>query len=348
MADLPYQTLSTGERRDALDVAGRSSWFKPFILEKDIWVVAILNVLFEAPFGRHLVFKGGTSLSKVWRTVRRFSEDIDITYDIRGFVRDLVAGADDEALPPTRSQEKRWTKAIRPLLAKWVRDQAAPLVEEQLVRASFPARVRTESERLFVQYDPLFAPLGSIRPEIVVDFGARSTGEPHTRRTVVCDAAALVPNLAFPIARPSVMVAERTFWEKATAIHVYCLQGRRRGERWSRHWHDLVRLDDTGVGERALADRDLALSVARHKALFFRMNDSGGKRIDYEAAVSGGLRLVPAGDARKVLADDYASMLDTGMLPDECEPVDSVMGRCAAIETRANAPGLTDTRDTNN
>ena len=77
-----------------------------FVLEKDIWVVATLGVLFDAPFGHQLVFKGGTSLSKVWRAIRRFSEDIDITYEIRGFAPDLVAGAGDEALPLTRSQER--------------------------------------------------------------------------------------------------------------------------------------------------------------------------------------------------------------------------------------------------
>ena len=78
-----------------------------FLFEKDIWVVATLGVLFDAPFGQRLVFKGGTSLSKVWRAIRRFSEDIDITYDIRSFAPDLVASASDETLPPSRSQEKR-------------------------------------------------------------------------------------------------------------------------------------------------------------------------------------------------------------------------------------------------
>ena len=98
-------------------------------------MVATLGVLFDAPFGYQLVFKGGTSLSKVWRAIRRFSEDIDITYDIRGFAPDLVAGAGDEALPLTRSQERRWTKAIRPRLAEWVRGRAGPFVQEGLARA---------------------------------------------------------------------------------------------------------------------------------------------------------------------------------------------------------------------
>ena len=175
-----------------------------------------------------------------------------------------------------------------------------------------------------------------MRPDVQVDFGARSTGEPHAVHPAVCDAAAYLSGLAFPEARPTVMVAKRTFWEKATSMHVYCLQGRIRGERWSRHWHDLVRLDEAGIAARTLADRELALSVARHKAMFFRENDSKGRRIDYEAAVSGNLSLVPSGAAQEALAEDYASMLAIGMLLDEDEPFDTLMQRCALIEEKAN------------
>ena len=342
MGETQFQHLSVEERRLALRKAQAESPHPAFLLEKDIWVVATLNVLFEAPFGRHLVFKGGTSLTKAWGAIRRFSEDIDITYDIRSFAPDLVAGVGDEALPPTRSQERRWTRAIRPRLAEWVRERAGRHVEEELVRAGFVARIRAEAERLYIRYKPLFEVRGIVRPEVQVDFGARSTGEPHAVHTVVCDAAEGLPDIVFPEARPAVMLPERTFWEKATLMHVYCLQGRVRGERWSRHWHDLVRLDNTGIAARAVADRELALSVAHHKSMFFRENDSSGRRIDYEAAVSGNLRLVPSGAAQEALAEDYASMLAIGMLLDEDEPFDSLLQRCALIEERANAARATD------
>ena len=115
MVKTRFQDLSEDDRRDALEVAERNSSQRAHLLEKDVWVVATLDVLFGAPFAQHLTFKGGTSLSKAWRAIRRFSEDIDITYDIRAFAPDLVDGAGDDALPPTRSQEKRWTRAIRPL-----------------------------------------------------------------------------------------------------------------------------------------------------------------------------------------------------------------------------------------
>ena len=103
MAETPFQSLSADDRRYALRVAQEEGNHRAHLLEKDIWVVAALGILFEAPFAEHLTFKGGTSLSKVWRAIRRFSEDIDITCDIRAFAPDLVSGAGDEALPPTRS-----------------------------------------------------------------------------------------------------------------------------------------------------------------------------------------------------------------------------------------------------
>ena len=338
MADTLYRHLSVEDRRYALRIAQEQSGHRAFLLEKDIWIVAALRVLFEAPFGSGLVFKGGTSLSKVWRAISRFSEDVDITYDIRAFAPDLVAGAGEEALPPTRSQEKRWTRAIRARLGEWVRERTVPAVGQELAHAGFDARLRADGDRLYIGYEPLFEEAGFVRPEVMIEFGARSTGEPNTELPVSCDAAPFLPEISFPEAHPTVMLAEWTFWEKATAIHVFCRRERRRGERLSRHWHDLARLDDAGIAARALADRALAHSVARHKAMFFTENDAHGQRIDYEAAVSGGLQLVPSGTARAVLADDYARMLADGMLLDESESFDALMERCAGIEARANGP----------
>ena len=115
-----------------------------------------------------------------------------------------------------------------------------------------------------------------------------------------------------------------------------CRQQRSRGERLSRHWYDLVRLDDAGLAEKSLADRALALSVARHKAMFFREKDATGNWIDYEAAVSGSLQLVPNGPAYEALAADYDRMLSDGMLLDDEEGFDTLMTRCAEIEANAN------------
>ena len=296
-----------------------------------------MRILFDAPFAADLVFKGGTSLSKAWGAIDRFSEDVDITYDIRAIAPDLVGDSGPEALPPTRSQEQKWTKAIRTRLSEWVRDQAAHMFETGLSRAGLEARTRVTGDRVIVDYEPLFDEYGAILPNVIVEFGARSTGEPHETRPVRCDTAALLPEISFPEARPKVMLAERTFWEKATAMHVFCKRERGRGDRLTRHWYDLVRLDRAGFADRALADQPLASSVARHKAIFFREKDTAGNWISYPDAVSGALQLVPRGAAREVLAEDYRSMVRSGLLPDDAEPFKELMDACAGLERRANS-----------
>ena len=108
------------------------------------------------------------------------------------------------------------------------------------------------------------------------------------------------------------MQIERTLWEKATAAYVYCLQLRLRGGRFARHWHDLARLDATGHVDSAVANREIAVAVAVHKADIFREKDVSDNWVDYEAAASGDLELVPTGPSRAALADDYARMVDDG------------------------------------
>ena len=118
--------------------------------------------------GRHLVFKGGTSLSEVRRAIRPFPEDLEIIYDIRGFAPDLVVGGDEKALSPTRTRERLWTWPIRPRPVECVRDTARPLVREELARAGFPARIRAEADRLYIGYEPLFGPGDIVRPTVQV------------------------------------------------------------------------------------------------------------------------------------------------------------------------------------
>ena len=108
-----------------------------------------------------LTFKGGTSLAKAYHAIRRFSEDLDITYDIRAIAPDLVAGGDDEAIPATRSQERRWTREIRRRLPVWVAGHALPAVEANLAQAGLSAQLWAEGDRVFVAYVPLFLNMDS-------------------------------------------------------------------------------------------------------------------------------------------------------------------------------------------
>src|ERR1700692_4985259 len=123
--------LSTAERLEALDLAANTSGLLPHLLEKDIWVVWSLRHLFTGPYAEHLFFKGGTSLSKAYGVIRRFSEDVDLTYDIRAIANDLI-GDRDIVLPASRSQEKKWSKEIRTRLAAWVSTKILPRLAQDL------------------------------------------------------------------------------------------------------------------------------------------------------------------------------------------------------------------------
>lgn len=296
-------------------------------------------MLYAAPFADALVFKGGTSLSKAYRAIRRFSEDVDLTYDVRAIAPDLTSAGDD-SLPPNRSQEQRWTKLIRERLAAWTQDVVAPLLRDQLQQETLDATVAVDGDTIRIAYLPTATGYGYIHSTVALEFGARSTGEPHEKRDVACDAAPHLPDLAFPSATLSVMRPERTFWEKATAIHVFCRGGRFRGaEHFSRHWYDIDALDAAPFVEAALRDHDLAQRVARHKSMFFREKDAQGRPIDYDAAVRGGLQLVPDGAAARLLADDYAAMIADGLFFGEVPTFADLLRRCEAIQRRANPGG---------
>ncbi|SDJ45940.1 Nucleotidyl transferase AbiEii toxin, Type IV TA system [Variovorax sp. OV700] len=120
-----FFALSAEERLEALVQAADASGRPPHLLEKDIWVVWSLRHIFAAPYASHLVFKGGTSLSKAYGVIQRFSEDVDLTYDIRAIAADLIGDA-GTPLPASKIQEKRWSKEIRARLVEWVRTEVVP------------------------------------------------------------------------------------------------------------------------------------------------------------------------------------------------------------------------------
>ena len=332
-----FFALSTEDRREALATAADKSGRPIHLLEKDVWVVWTLKALFGGAHEAHLVFKGGTSLSKGYGVIGRFSEDVDLTYDIRQIAGDLIGEA-GSILPPSKSQAKKWTDQIRERLAKHVSETITPRLAELLRSNGLPAKVSANADKILLEYEALASGYGYVKPIVTLEFGARSTGEPSEIRDVTCDAAAHVTSVTFPTARPRVMRPERTFWEKATAIHVFCRRGVfRGGDRYSRHWHDITRLDAAGYANSAIADKVLAKDVADHKTLFFAEKDKTGTIIDYRKAIDGALLLVPDKDDLAKLTQDYKGMVDDGLLLEKAEPIEKLMRLCQNIQDRANS-----------
>lgn len=334
-----YFSLNPADRLEVLRIAASSSGRPAHILEKDIGVVVTLDALYQSPLGKHLVFKGGTSLSKAYKVINRFSEDIDLTHDIREIIPDLVQGAPD-SLPKNRSQADKWRAEINERLPKWIEAHVVPALAKHFKAIGLTEKVTPIFESnvpsVSIDFGQLTPASRYIPAAIRLDFGARSTGEPAEVHQVVCDIAAQVKEVEFPKATPRVMLPQRTFYEKATAVHVYCLQEKPEAERFSRHWHDIVRLDSTGYAKKALENTKLADEVAAHKSVFFRENDASAKTVDYHAAVSGAMQLVPDGKRRTELRADYEKMIEERILLEEGEPFSDLMDKCRELEKRIN------------
>ncbi|WP_166360651.1 nucleotidyl transferase AbiEii/AbiGii toxin family protein [Pseudomonas akapageensis] len=332
-----FFSLSPTDQSEALLQASSNLGRPAFLLEKDLWVVWTLGKIFSSTAGDHLTFKGGTSLSKVYRLIDRFSEDIDLTYDIR----QILPEAQSE-IPPSGSQARKWSSKVRDWLPGWIQQTVVPLLTDALANEGMGADLVQEGDKLYLHYPPRTPADDYVAPRVMLEFGARSSGEPHGRKHVTCDmAAAQLEGVVFPEAEPIVMDVARTFWEKATAAHVYCVQERLRSERFARHWHDLTAIVQNEAFAGVVARRDIAALVADHKSWFFSEKAADGSVVDYRHAVGGNLRLVPIGEARANLADDYAKMLEGGMFESPPPTFDALMVACAELETHLNAAAKT-------
>jgi hypothetical protein len=330
--------LSQKDQREALEYGRAQSGRPAHLLEKDLWVVWTLRALFESSLSAHLTFKGGTSLSKAYKIIDRFSEDIDLTYDIRQLIPDLVG--DGGELPPSRSQANKWTQAVRHRLPDWISQHVQPAIEARLRRDGLSARLEAggdEHDKLFLHYPALVHGTGYVAPVVTLEFGGRATGEPHERFQVACDIAEHLPGVSFPIASPLVMTVARTFWEKATAAHVFCRQGRIRGERYARHWYDLAAIARSPQFTVLLTDRAVAAAVADHKSCFFVEKDARGHIIDYASATTGRLTVVPEGEAKAALARDYAAMLDDEVMVRDAPSFEALLRACADLQAKVNS-----------
>jgi hypothetical protein len=195
-----YFQLSTKNQASAIDAASDASGRAPHLLEKDVWVVWALSTLFQSELGGHLVFKGGTALSKAHKVITRFSEDVDLTYDIRALAPELVRSVPGgiDAIPPRRSQEKKWSDEIRKeLLPGWLRDRAHPIIQAGLDKMK-DASSRVTEDCIFIDYIPVARASGYALPSVKLEFGARSSGEPSTIMPVRCDMEELVSGGCIP------------------------------------------------------------------------------------------------------------------------------------------------------
>ncbi|MBS0344290.1 MAG: nucleotidyl transferase AbiEii/AbiGii toxin family protein, partial [Proteobacteria bacterium] len=218
--------------------------------------------------------------------------------------------------------------------------EVQPLLRSALEQSRLDAVLEiagAERDKLLLRYSAIRQGTGYVQPAITLEFGGRATGEPRAQMAIACDMQGRVDGVSFPVASPWVMSIARTFWEKATATHVYCAQGRIRGERYARHWHDLAAIMRSPHFDAIVGNRQVARAVAEHKLHFFSEKNADGDVIDYAAAVRGTLQIVPEGPARQALLADYALMLEDEIMVGGAMSFDELMQVCAELCARANS-----------
>ena len=338
-----YFELTPEEHRELYEgVQGRQLWSDK-LLEKDVWVCWTLNALFNLEDAPGFAFKGGTSLSKVYDVIHRFSEDIDITIDPNH--KDLLSGFDPlDEHEGKKKLKKQGEKVTKKILPGYIDDLLKPQLER--IAGELPERYRPqlvytkEAPDALEIYYPSSLPedkkLNYIRERVLVEFGARATTEPsHTRQVnTYLQSLPELKEVIFPTATVQVLSAERTFWEKATLIHYQNTRndGPQLRERYARHWYDLYQLDyDPIIGPSARTDFEARNLVIRLKSIHFR-----GKGVDYERCRLGELRLMPESNYHSKLEKDFEEMRKAGMFVKEPPPFEDILVALAALEVALN------------
>jgi hypothetical protein len=345
-----FQTVlaaSDEERRDLfVGVADRLRTNEQNI-EKDFWVCWTLDALFnelEAD-GPRLLFKGGTSLSKGYGLIERFSEDIDITV----FREDIGQAATVKELESV-SGKKREVRldAIKAACQDYIHgpmlERLSVLLQQTLKTANLnPNRARVEldtddpdGQSLLLWYPTATAEGNAyIRRAIKIESGAKSALDPHAPVVVRPYIADDLPNLDLAVGNVTTVDPSRTFWDKVVILHGLRRWWDRRGElrgggqRVSRHYYDVYRLLASETGRKATEDAEMAKDCVRHARMFFNRPD-----LDLASAVPGSFALTPHDGMLADLRRDYEAM--SGMIFGPIPTVDEVVVAIAELEQSLN------------
>jgi hypothetical protein len=325
--------LSTSDRRDLFNEAASKRALAPIIIEKDFWVCQVLKILFQSPLKESLVFKGGTSLSKVYGLIDRFSEDIDLVLDWKLF------GYGEGAKDPMRNfdsntRQDKFNKEINRSAAEYIQKTLQPQIDS-LVRE--PAIGLTASldpndpHTINVHYPAAFKEV-YIRPEVRLEIGPLASWIPSSAHVIRPYAFDVLPEIfTNPDCAVVAIAAERTFWEKATILHQ---EGYRPGQipqRYSRHYYDLCKLAASNLRKEALARVDLLKDVVEFKRRFYP-----SKWARYDLAFPGSFKLLPSSDENlKYLENDYHDM--RVMVFGEIPPFEHILRFLADLEAEINA-----------
>ena len=310
-------------------VAARQNLPYSIAVEKDFWVTLVLQSVFELPSAGIMVFKGGTSLSKGWNLIQRFSEDIDLAVDRKAFGFDGRLGS---------SKRTKLRKRIR----SFVVEEFTPALREKLEILGQDINVEVWPDKdsdadpstIEIEFPSVTESSPYLRPSVLLEINARSLIEPYEDKNLTPLVSTIFPNLDInytPSAVPCVL-PKRTFLEKVFLLHEEFQKNPEdmRADRLSRHLYDLEAIMDTSHGKEALADKELYMDIINHRQHLTKVSG-----IDYENHKPGKINLIPPTESIKEWERDYKNMQES-MIYGDSLPFDQLLERMKELMDRIN------------
>lgn len=325
--------LSTEDKQLVLQQASARLGLPPQAIEKDLWVTTILQIVFTLPFADKLIFKGGTSLSKVWHQIERFSEDIDLAVDRSLFDMD-------------GDLTKKQIKKLRKVSSLFVREEFCPALQKGIEQYGLSALCSIEPQpdgegdntypeprKIFVKYQSAWTePMEYLSPVVMLEIGARSLLEPNEQTSICSMVEELFPTIQTTLVDSQVAtaLASKTFLEKVFLLHeLFSVEGRGEiAERKSRHLYDLSRMMDNDFALNAINDDKLWESIRHHREIFTSV-----RGMDYTPDVRKRICLIPPTDIRSAWKEDYKSMCSS-MIFGEKPTFEELLRQMETLEKR--------------
>lgn len=327
-----YFSLTTAQQRTILEQTAVKQSLPKQAIEKDLWVTTILQIVFSLPCANSLVFKGGTSLSKVWGLINRFSEDIDLAIDRAVFKMEGDL---------TKKQVKKLRKASSLFVRENLYHQLVEAVEQTPLKdlcqiepepdgkgdATYP-----EPRSIFIRYKSMLDDkLAYIPPVVKIEAGARSLLEPYEETKINSMVELSLPTITttFADVKVKTALAEKTFLEKAFLLHeLFSVNTDVEARRRSRHIYDLHMMMQQGIADKAISNDELWQTIYHHRSTLTSMHG-----VDYTPDIRCRIQLLPPPECRDDWRRDYEAMA-SAMIYGERPPFEKLIESMQELEVR--------------
>jgi predicted nucleotidyltransferase component of viral defense system len=313
MAKIDFYKIDETEKVAIFNAIATAKGMTPFAVEKDWWVSRTLEIVFQMEIAKHLVFKGGTSLSKAWKMINRFSEDIDLAFDrtFFGFTGDLSKNQRDKL----RKTAGAYVDTVfYPNLMEAFKEIGLEHVNIVLEEGNESDRDR----KINLYYPNVIPTTGYLEPRVQLEIGCRSLREPFTvqRFGSLIDEFYTGKDFAATLFEVPTVNPERTFLEKLFLLHEEFNRPseKMRVNRLSRHLYDIYHLTNAGIAEKAINDKELYHTIVTHRYKFSRVGE-----VDYNLHNPKTVNPIPVAEKMEEWKADYAKMQED-MIYEENKP----------------------------